>query len=542
MNDGQRNDSIALINGVIYPMAPPGRSSALFARGGVIGAVGADKDILALCDPKTVVLDMKGKFLLPGFTDTHIHLLATGRSLETLNLRDIRSIDSIIKKGRKFFEGANISGGEWFFASGWDQNHLTEKRFPNRHDLDKITTETPMFFERSCGHIAVLNSKALEILRITRGFKISGGVVHCDENGEPSGVVSEAAVNWVRMNIPEQSADTLERWYKLAVNAMLKKGITCAQSDDLETIGSAERVFDFYERLEAEDKIPIRISQQWHLRDEDELRAFIESGSHRRTGRYFQSGPLKIPVDGTLGARTAALREEYSDDPGNRGIYAHSQSELDGLVRTAQNAGMQVAFCAIGDGALERCLNSVEAAKTSCERSDKAHRIVHCQVGARDLYARMVSLGVMADIQPAFVTSDWPIVVSRLGTERARWSYAWKSLIKSGIVVGAGSDSPSESMDPFVGIRAAVKRQDLSGRPEHGWMPSQRLDRIEACSLYTKGGAEVCGDGAFRGTLEAGKAADVAAYMEDPFKLADDELVGLEAGMTVVDGQIRYIR
>ena len=542
MNDGQRTDSLALINGVIYPMASPGRSSALFARGGVIRAVGDDRDILAQCDSRTVVLDMKGKFLLPGLTDTHTHLLATGRSLETLNLRDVKSIDSIIKKGKKFFEGAGLSGDEWFFARGWDQNHLTEKRFPNRRDLDKITTEAPMFFERSCGHIAVLISKALEILRITRGFKISGGVVHCDENGEPSGVVSEAAVNWVRMNIPEQSADTLERWYRRAVDEMLGKGITYAQSDDLETIGSVERVFNFYERLETEDKLPLRIAQQWHLRDEDELRAFIESGSHRRGGRYFRSGPLKIPVDGTLGARTAALREEYSDDPGNRGIYAHAQNELDSLVTTAQNAGMQVAFYAIGDGAIERCLNSVEAAKAVCGRCDKAHRIVHCQVGAQDLYARMASLGVMADIQPAFVTSDWPIVVSRLGTERARWSYAWKSLIKSGITVGAGSDSPAEPMDPFIGIRAAVKRQDLAGRPEHGWMPSQRLDRIEACALYTRGGAEVCGDGAFRGTIEPGKAADVAAFMEDPFMLSDDELVGLEAGMTVVDGRISYIR
>jgi predicted amidohydrolase YtcJ len=542
MKEARRNDSIALINGVIYPMARPGRSSALFASGGVIRVVGSDEEVLEQCDSKTVVLDMKGKYLLPGFTDTHTHLLATGRSLETLNLRDVRSIDSIIRKGKKFFDGADISGGEWFFARGWDQNHLTEKRFPNRHDLDKITKEAPMFFERSCGHIAVLNSKALEVLGITRGFKISGGVVHCDESGEPSGVVSEAAVNWVRMNIPEQSVETLERWYKRAVNEMLRRGITYAQSDDLETIGSAERVFEFYEHLDAEDKIPLRIAQQWHLRDEEELRAFIESGSHKRGSGYFQSGPLKIPVDGTLGARTAALREEYSDDPGNRGIYAHSQNELDGLVSTAQNAGMQVAFYAIGDGAIERCLNSVEAAKASCTRSDKAHRIVHCQVGAPDLYARMVSLGVMADIQPAFVTSDWPIVVSRLGTERARWSYAWKSLVKSGITVGAGSDSPAEALDPFIGIRAAIKRQDLSGNPEHGWMPSQRLDRVEACALYTKGGAEVCGDGLTRGTLEPGKVADVAAYMEDPFKLSDDELVGLEAGMTVVDGHIRYIK
>ena len=541
MDEARRDDSIAIINGVVYPMASPGRVSAIFARGGVIEAVGSDREILSRCGAKTVVLDMKGRFVMPGFSDTHTHLLATGRSLETLNLRDVKSVDTIIRRGKKFFEGASFGKDEWFFARGWDQNRLAEKRFPTRYDLDKITTEVPMFFERSCGHIAALNSRALELLRITRGFKIAGGVVYCDDSGEPTGVVSEAAVNWVRLNIPEHSDETLERWYRLAVDEMMKRGITYAQSDDLEIVGRTERVFRFYEAMEAANKTPIRISQQWHLRDETELRAFIESGYHKRSGRFFTSGALKVPVDGTLGARTAALREEYSDDPGHRGIYAHSQCELDGLVQTAQNAGMQVAFYAIGDGAIERCLNSVETAKAFCAKSGVPHRIVHCPVGAPDIYARMASLGVMADIQPAFVTSDWPIVLSRIGTERARWSYAWKSLLLNEIKVGAGSDAPAEPMDPFVGIRAAIKRQDSKGYPEHGWMPAQCLDRVEVYSLYTQGGAEVCGDGRTRGTLEPGKAADFVAYMQDPFKVPDDELTDIAVGLVVVDGSIRYI-
>ena len=313
------------------------------------------------------------------------------------------------------------------------------------------------------------------------------------------------------------------------------------QTDDLELVGRLEGVFDLYESMEREGRMPLRIAQQWHLRDNEALTAFIENGGNKRGGRYFKSGPLKIHVDGTLGAHTAALREEYSDDPGNRGVYAHSQGELNELVQTAQTAGMQVAFYAIGDGAIERCLNAVELAK-SAENSGIAHRIVHCQVGASDLYSRMAALGVMADIQPAFVTSDWPIVISRLDTERARWSYAWKSLINAGIPVGAGSDAPAESIDPFIGIRAAILRQDLGNQPEHGWMPSQCLDRIEAFSLYTSGGANVCGELSWRGTLEKGKAADVVAYMEDPFQAPENDLLKLRAGLTIVDGQIRYIK
>ncbi len=544
MGDALRNDSIALINGVIYPMSSPGRAKALYAKNGIIQAIGSDKEILSLCDSKTTVLDIKGKFLMPGMTDTHNHLLATGRSLETLNLSDTSSVNEIISKSLDYLSMSPIGEGQWFFARGWDQNHLSERRFPNRHDLDKISSEIPLFFERSCGHIASLNSKALEILRIGKGFKISGGVVNSDENGDPTGIVSEAAVNWVRMNIPESSDETLSRWYKRATDEMVKLGITSVQTDDLGIVGSTDRIFKLYEQMELEDQMPLRIAEQWQLRDETELATFIECGYHRRNGTgYFSSGPLKIHVDGTLGAKTAALREEYSDEPGNRGIYARSQGELDRMTAIAQEAGMQVAYYAIGDGAIDRCLSAVESAKRVFVKDNPIfHRIVHCQVGANDIYRRMADLGVMADIQPAFVTSDWPIVMSRLGAERARWSYAWKTLLQFGIVVGAGSDSPTEPLDPLLGIRAAILRKDLSNQPEHGWLPSERLDRVEAFSMYTKGGALVCGEGDFRGTLEIGKVADVIAFMDNPFKVDENNIQDLEIGLTVVDGKIRYIQ
>lgn len=532
-----RNDSIALINGVIYPMALPGRAQALFARGGVIQALGADREILSLCDTRTTVLDMKGKFIFPGFTDTHNHLLDTGRNLETLNLKGIASIAEMVVKGREFLDETVFSSGEWFFARGWDQNYLVESRFPNRYDLDKISRTAPIIFERYCGHIAVLNSMALEVLKIGPGFKVSGGVVAMDDNGEPTGVISEAAVNWVRMNIPEYSDATITRWYRRAADEMTKLGITAAQCDDIKIVGGTDRIFRLYEEAEAADELPLRITEQWHLRSEDELASFIENNQHNRHSVYFKSGPLKVHVDGTLGARTAALREEYSDDPGNRGIYAHSQSELNRLVSMASKAGMKVAFYAIGDGAIERCLNSAANAPAAMG----TYRIVHCQVGSQDLYERMASLGIMADIQPAFVISDWPIVMSRIGADRARWSYAWKTLSNFGITIGAGSDSPVEPLNPFVGIRAAVTRQDVNNRPEHGWMPVERLDRVEAFSLYTAGGAKICGEFDSRGTLEIGKAADITTFMQNPLQVNDSELLDVKVGLTIVDGRIRYI-
>lgn len=537
MAEETRNDSIALINGVVYPMAAPGRSRALFARGGIIKALGSDKEILSMCDARTTVLDMKGKFVFPGFTDTHNHLLATGRNLETPNLKNFSSIAVMVSHGREFLEETELPAGEWFVARGWDQNHLAEKRFPNRHDLDKISRVVPIIFERSCGHIAALNSKALEALKIVPGFKISGGVVSVDDSGKPTGVISEAAVNWVRRNIPEYSDAAVTRWYKRATEEMVKFGITAAQCDDIKIAGGTERIFRLYEEREATGEMPLRITEQWHLRNEEELTKFIESGGHERHGNYFKSGPLKIHVDGTLGARTAALREEYSDDPGNRGIYAHSQNELKRLVGLARGAGMKVAFYAIGDGAMERCLEAV--AENPAEKG--VYRIVHCQIGSRDLCERMAALGVMADIQPAFVISDWPIVMSRLGAERARWSYAWKTLSGFGVTIGAGTDSPSEPLNPFVGIRAAVTRQDVNNQPLHGWMPAERFDRVESFTLYTSGGAKICGEYNRRGTLEVGKYADMTAFMQDPLLVDDNELLDIKVGLTIVDGKIRYI-
>ena len=543
MTREQRKDSIALINGEIFLMTPPGRASAIYAEGGIIKAIGSDKDILSLCSGRTTVLDMKGKYVMPGFTDTHNHLLATGRNIETLNLKGMLSISDMVRKGKEFLTERNFKTDEWFFAHGWDQDLFMEGRFPNRYDLDKITTEIPLLFERRCGHIAVLNSRALEVLQIGAGFKIAGGVVYSAENGEPNGLISEAAVNWVRMNIPKSTDATLTRWYKNAVSELVRLGITSVQTDDMETAGSISKVFELYETADLNGDMPLRIKELWRLRNEEELEHFIAEGYHKRHGAsYFKSGPLKINVDGTLGARTAALREEYSDDPGNRGVYTHSQESMNKLVLMAQEAGMQTALFAIGDGAIERSLNAIEAAKSAKGGDTIRHRIVHCQIGSPDLYKRMVEMSVMADIQPVFVSSDWPMAVPRLGADRARWSYAWKSLISFGITVGAGSDSPAEPLPPLIGIKSAILRRDENGEPDHGWMPSQSLDRVEAFSLYTSGGAAVCGESSWRGVLEVGMAADMVAFMENPFQTAAEKLPSIEVGLTVVDGKIKYIR
>ncbi|MDO4987551.1 MAG: amidohydrolase [Synergistes sp.] len=541
MPDVTRADSIALINGIIYPMAYPGRAQALFARAGIIESVGSNADILKMCDTKTIVLDMKGAFILPGFTDTHISVLLSGIAAQMLDLSRVSSINRIISAARKFFAVHSPADNGWLYAVGWNEEKLEEKRYPNRYDLDKISTDMPMLFERSCGTVVSLNSKAIEVLGITRDLEIHGGTMFLDDNGEPNGVMGGAAVHWTKMRIPKVNEDTLERCFSLAAQQLIKRGVTSVQTDDVAVVGDPDRVFSLYENLDAKDKVPLRLTEQWPFQNIKELSEFVRHGSHLRHSRYFRSGPLKIQVDGSLGAYTAALREDYNDDPGNRGVYLHTQEELNEMTALAQEAGMLVAFCAVGDGAIERSLNAVEYAANKTH-SHVRHRIIHCQVMPDDLCARMVTLGVMADIQPVFISSDWSIIMSRLGAERARSSYAWKTMIASGIPVGAGSNAPIAPSDPFTGIVTSMTRRDKRGKPEHGWIPSQRLDRVEAFAVYTSGGSNVCGELAWRGTLEKGKAADFIACMQDPFTVHEEEIDKIEIGLTVVDGKIRYIK
>lgn len=438
MHDVVRNDSIALINGVIFPMAAPGRISALYAEGGIIRALGSDREILAKCVTDTVVLDLRGKFVLPGFTDTHISLLETGRALE-------------------------MSGA----GSG----------------------------------------KAAKTSRVAKF-----------------------------------SEEDLERWYRLAERQLLKLGVTAVQTDDTKLLGSADAIDKFYRGVSERGDLRLRVTEQYPVVTVKDVADLIDAGyPSRGSAADFGFGPVKLCIDGNLVDRTAFLTEEYSDAAGKRGLSYYTRDELCAVVEQLCSAGIDIVFQATGDAAVMLVLDVVESVMDDSKTVVRL-RIEGCRVLSDELLERMSSLNVCVDITPMSIHSDKDIIVPRLGAERARLSDAWMTMLqRKNILLGAGSYSPNYPAAPFDRIRYMCMRRNMSNKPSFGWIPAQRLDRVDAILVCTAGSAAVCGDGAWRGTLDIGMAADIAAFMKNPFLTPDNDIPAILAGLVIVDGKIQYI-
>ena len=537
------NKEIAFLNANIRPFADGRTASAVLIRGGAVAVTGSDEEILRECGSGAEKVDLHGKTVLPGFYDSHIHLMETSKIMDETWLGDVRSIDELVETGRRD-AAERQSGKEWILGRGWNQENFPGKVYPTRYDLDKISTDRPILYQRCCGIVGVLNSKALEIAGIDENFSIPGGIVDKDENGKVTGVVRREALDgWVKKLLPKITQERARFLLKRMTEFCAAAGMTSAQSDDLIMVLNDVAFLDeAYSALAASGELSLRVGQQYLLRNMGMLRPFVESG--RRTGdggATFYTGPLKIIADGSLGSRTAALLSDYNDAPGTRGLYVHSDEELTEMMTFAHMNDLQMAIHSIGDAATSKVLGIIEGLQSKYGNPWR-HRIVHCQIGNFGLYDKMAALGVNADVQAPFVASEWSWVGDRVGAEVEKQSYAWKSLLDRGIELGGSSDSPVEPFAPLWGVQVAVTRQDKHGRPEGGWLPEQRLSVEEALRMYTLGSATVCGEAKTKGTLETGKYGDMVVLDEDPFSVAPHEISSIPVNMTVMGGRVTFAR
>lgn len=537
------NKEIAFLNANIRPFADGRTASAVLIRGGAVAVTGSDEEILRECGSGAEKVDLHGKTVLPGFYDSHIHLMETSKIMDETWLGDVRSIDELVETGRRD-AAERQSGKEWILGRGWNQENFPGKVYPTRYDLDKISTDRPILYQRCCGIVGVLNSKALEIAGIDENFSIPGGIVDKDENGKVTGVVRREALDgWVKKLLPKITQERARFLLKRMTEFCAAAGMTSAQSDDLIMVLNDVAFLDeAYSALAASGELSLRVGQQYLLRNMGMLRPFVESG--RRTGdggATFYTGPLKIIADGSLGSRTAALLSDYNDAPGTRGLYVHSDEELVEMMTFAHMNDLQMAIHSIGDAATSKVLGIIEGLQSKYGNPWR-HRIVHCQIGNFGLYDKMAALGVNADVQAPFVASEWSWVGDRVGAEVEKQSYAWKSLLDRGIELGGSSDSPVEPFAPLWGVQVAVTRQDKHGRPEGGWLPEQRLSVEEALRMYTLGSATVCGEAKTKGTLEAGKYGDMVVLDEDPFSVEPHEISSIPVNMTVMGGRVTFAR
>jgi len=500
------------------------KAEAIAIQNGIIIAVGSNKEARKYIDKKTTVIDAKNKTIVPGFVDCHVHMTGFGQFLQTLNLRNVESVKEMQQKMRKYAQ--KNSEKSWILGGRWDQDKFAEKRYPTRWDLDAAVADKPVFLIRVCGHLGVANSRALQLADISKETTIESGKIDLDEaTGEPNGILRENALGLVWKAIPKPNTKELEQACISACKKAVKAGLTCVHW----IVGSAEEI-RIIQKLHLNRKLPLRVYLGISA---DLLDQLIELGLQTGFGNdMVKIGFVKVFADGSLGARTAALKKPYSDKPETRGIMLYTQRKLNKLVSKAHRAGLQLAVHAIGDRAVETVLKAFENVLKKHPWKNHRHRIEHCSVLNPKLIKRMKRLGLIASVQPHFTFSDfW--VVDRVGKHRARWVYPFKTLMKEGLIVTSGSDCPVEPIDPLLGVWAAVTRKSFA---------EESLTVKKALKTYTLNAAYASFDENKKGTIEVGKFADLTVLSDDLLNVPPDEIKKVRVEMTIVDGKIVYSR
>lgn len=529
---------LILYNGNIITVDPKAaRAQAVAIADGRLVAVGSNDEVLALKCAATELVDLAGQTVVPGFNDSHMHLLNVGTAMERVELSAARSRAQLVAIARDFL--AANPGLTLLRGRGWNQDRFADRQMPSRHDLDQISTEIPIVFTRVCGHVCVVNSKALQMAGIARGIEqVRGGQIDLDPDGEPTGVLSEEAIGLIGSLFPEDTqADYKRRYHKGALLAS-SLGLTSVQTDDMGDLHAAEAKLQALAELIAEGNLPVRVNLQSRLA-QPELVAKLLELRERYTfpAHTVEFGPVKIMTDGSLGGRTAALHDPYADDPATRGVAVLDQDEVNSIFTAAHENGLQVSGHAIGDYAMQLMLNGFRHVLTKKPTLDARPRIIHAQITTPGILAEMKELGVVADIQPTFVGTDLHIVEQRVGHQRAVSTYAWMTMHAMGIPTAGGSDSPVESCSPLLGIYSAVTRQDAEGYPAGGWLPDQKLTVAEAIELFTMGSAYACFDEQHKGSISVGKLADLVVLACDITAIAPEKIKDVRVVATYLGGK-----
>jgi predicted amidohydrolase YtcJ len=488
--------------------------------------------------PGARVVDLKGAFVFPGFADAHLHLLGIGKGLETANLRG--AADAAAAATRVAEAAAKLPPGAWAEGRGWDQNLWPGKQFPDARDLDAVLPDRPAAARRVDGHALWVNTAALKAARIDASTKDpDGGRILRRADGSPSGVLVDNAMELAVKAMPEATSADRERWLAAGANACARVGLTEVQDAsgyDADGIAALEH-------LASRGALPIRVYATVSP-DPAQLIAFLAKGARIGGGPDFLTvRAIKAYADGALGSRGAALLEDYSDEPGHRGLLLTPPERLAAVALEARKAGWQLWVHAIGDRGNRIVLDAYQSAASaapSAPEGGQRPRIEHAQVIAPDDFPRFARIGVIASIQPTHATSDMVWVEARLGPSRIDGAYAWLRLKNAGARLAGGSDAPVESENPIEGLYAAVTRQDASGRPPGGWRVDQALSRAEAVALFTSDAAYAAFEEKWRGKIAAGAAGDLTVLSGDPLTVPAEKILAIRPVLTVVGGRVVY--
>jgi predicted amidohydrolase YtcJ len=533
-----------LYNGKIYVDRGNFQEAVLF-EDGIIQAVGSNDEILELA-ADALKIDCKGKTVLPGLNDSHMHLLMTGEVLSEAAIGDSTSVEDMVERCKKFAAENPEAVKNGLHSQGWNQELFEQGkvRLPNRHDLDKISTQYPIVLERVCGHTCVTNTKALELLGIGKNNPqiYEGGTIEFEADGNPSGYFTENACYEVRKIVPQADIEGQKEFLLKAMNYASRHGLTSIQANDIGVMTEdMEAAFQMYRDLYSQGKAPLRFRHQICFLTVKDFKQFLE-GEFKNKDQYndmLALGPLKLFKDGSLGARTATMRHEYLDDPGNYGVEALSDDLMDQLVQLAAQNGMQTVTHVIGDDAIEKTVASYEKVMKDGENILR-NSLIHCQITDKALLERIKASGSLIAYQPIFLQCDMYAVESRCGKELSSTSYAMKTAKDMGIHASYGTDSPVEDCNPFPNIYAAVNRKDLKGKPEGGFNPQECVDIYDAIDAYTLESAYHEFQEDVKGRIKPGYFADMVVLDRDIFTIDSMEIIDVLPVMTIVDGKVVY--
>ena len=483
-----------------------------------------------LPDSVDSTIDGDGKTLIPGLIDAHGHVLNYGLSLLRVDLvATTTELEAAERVAR--FDNANPEL-EWIQGRGWNQVLWDSNSFPNAASLDALIPDKPIWLTRVDGHAGWANSAAMELAGITRQTEDpNGGQIIRDENGDATGVFIDNAMALIRRNIPPLTIEETKYALSTALSSLAKVGLTSVHD-----AGVGSGAIAAFKQLANEQAMPIRVNVMISSGDES-YEQLLANGHYKSADDTLSINSVKIAADGALGSRGAALIDDYSDEPGNKGLLLLDQERLEYLMRAAMNAGFQVNTHAIGDAANMIVLDTYEQLIRESNTGDLRHRVEHAQVLRYEDIVRFSELGVIPSMQSTHATSDKNMAQDRLGEVRIEGAYAWRKLMDTGARIANGSDFPVESPNPFFGLHAAITRQDKDNQPEGGWFPEESMTTEEAFASFTIDAAYAGHQETLLGTLESGKKADFILLDQDIFEISPTEIWKTQVLKTWVNGK-----
>ena len=537
----QRSADLVLTNANIYTVddAHP-RATALAVRGGRVLFVGSDNEARALGGPTTRTIDLRGATVVPGFTDAHAHLLGLGNMLQRVNLAGSASYDEVIARVKTWAK--DVKPGEWIQGRGWDQNRWPTKAFPTHEALSRAFPDNPVVLDRVDGHASLANARAMQLAGVTAATPDpAGGRIVRLPSGAPSGVFVDNAKALINRAIPAPTRENTRKAILAAVAEANRWGLT-----GVHDAGESAQTVAIFEELAR--------AGNYNLRNYVMLSDPGEPGSAAALRNpYILRGPqsalydghlwvraIKLYADGALGSRGAALLAPYSDEAGNSGLLVSRPEHIEAWAETALRRGFQINVHAIGDRGNRIALDAFDTALRKIPKADHRFRIEHAQVLSPQDIPRFAKLGVVPSMQPTHQTSDMRWAEARVGPQRIRGAYAWRSLLNTGVVIPSGTDFPVEEVNPLLTFHAAVTREDPTNWPAGGWFPDQRMTREEALQSMTIWPAYAGFQESVLGSLTPGKYADFVVLDRDIMKVPDTEILRARVISTWIGGKRVY--